>query len=228
MPTTAEVNDPNQPTLAQQWATALATPLAHTVFTVIDLETTGLNPKRNSITEVTAIRYQNGEAQDVFSTLIQPKEPIPPEVEALTGISNEMVAAAPPLLIALNDLLQFMGPNPVLVGHNVKFDLAFLQAKCEELGLMVGHAECFSPERAVCTRLLAKKVLPNLPSYEGIVVATQCGYHNNNPHRAEADVRMSAAILFTLVAQVQAQQPVVPLRTLGELLTFQQPPQPTP
>ncbi|MCS6266264.1 MAG: 3'-5' exonuclease [Vampirovibrio sp.] len=187
-------------------------------FTVIDLETTGLNAKRNSITEITAIQFVNGQAIDIFSTLVQPKEPIPYEVESLTGISNEMVENAPPLMMVLNDLISFMGPAPLLVGHNVSFDIQFLREKCLECGL-VGLEQRIDISKAFCTKVLAQKVMPGLPSYEGIVVATQCGYHNNNPHRAEADVRMSAAILFALVEKLRQQGQAI--TTVKDVLAIQ-------
>jgi DNA polymerase III epsilon subunit family exonuclease len=198
--------------------TLMAQRVDEATFTVIDLETTGLNPKRNSITEITAIHYVNGEAKDIFSTLVQPKEAIPFEVESLTGISNEMVATAPPLMMVLNDLLAFMGATPTIVGHNVSFDIGFLKEKCLESGL-VGLENRIDLSRAFCTKVLAQKVMPGLPSYEGIVVATQCGYHNDNPHRAEADVRMSAAILFALVKRLRAEGQSV--STLAELHAIQ-------
>ena len=138
----------------------------------------------------------------MFSTLVKPHEAIPPDVESLTGISNELVAQAPPLLMVMNDLMQFLGSSPFIVGHNVSFDLGFLQAKSQECGFH-GLEDRFAIENALCTKVLAQKVLPHLPSYEGILVATQCGYHNPNPHRAEADVRMSAAILFALVQKLR-------------------------
>ena len=198
--------------------TLMAQPFDTTTFTVLDLETTGLNAKRNSITEITAIHFVNGQATDIFSTLVQPKEPIPYEVESLTGISNEMVANAPPLMMVLNDLLSFIGPSPLLVGHNVSFDLQFLKEKCLECGL-VGLEHRIDIKKALCTKVLAQKIMPGLPSYEGIVVATQCGYHNNNPHRAEADVRMSAAILFALVERLRQQGQ--PITTVNEVFNIQ-------
>jgi DNA polymerase III epsilon subunit family exonuclease len=186
----------------------MAQPFDTATFVVIDLETTGLNAKKNSITEVTAIKYVNAEALSVFSSLVKPHESIPIEVEALTGITNEMVAQAPPLVMVLNDLLQFLGKEQIIVGHNVSFDMAFLQAKSEACGFY-GLEDRLSLEKSLCTKVLAQKVLPHLPSYEGILVATQCGYHNPNPHRAEADVRMSAAILFALVDKLRsAGQPI--------------------
>jgi DNA polymerase III subunit epsilon len=196
----------------------LAQPFDSAIITVIDLETTGLSAKKNSITEVTAIQYVNGEEIAKFSTLVQPNDAITPEVENLTGITAEMVAGAPPLMMMMNDLLQFMGANPIIVGHNVTFDLGFLKAKCEECGFF-GMESRIAVETALCTRVLATKILPGLPSYEGIVVANQCGYYNPNPHRAEADVRMAAAILFELVNKGRANGET--FNTVQDVLRFQ-------
>lgn len=194
--------------------------IEETVFTVIDVETTGLNAKKNSLTEITAIQFQNGKEKGKFSTLVKPTEPIPPEVEALTGITNDMVQQAPPLITVLSDLCNFMGTNPIIVGHNVGFDIRFLREKIEQSGLS-SFLERVDIERAVCTKALAVKALPGLPSYEGIVVATQCGVDNPNPHRAEYDVRMSAGILFAILEQLK-QQGTSP-KTVQDLLAYQGP-----
>lgn len=196
------------------------TPLSQAVFTVIDLETTGLNAKRNAITEVTAIQFQNGKEVKKFSTLVKPTEPIPPECIAITGITNEMVQDAPPLISVLTDLCGFVGPSPVIVGHNVPFDIKFIQEKLSQSGL-AGFGDRFALDRALCTKALAVKAIPGLPSYEGIVVATACDVVNPNPHRAEADVRMSAGILFALITRLQGAQTLNPSATVQDLLDFQ-------
>lgn len=192
--------------------------LSDAVFSVLDLETTGLNAKRNAITEVTAIQYKNGVEIGKYSTLIKPTEAIPEEVELLTGISNEMVKNAPALVMALSELSAFLGPSPIIVGHNVSFDIGFLKEKIGQSGLDV-FADRYDLSRAFCTKVLAQKALPSLPSYEGIVVATAIGYHNPNPHRAEADVRMSGAILFALIEKLQAEN--ASIKTVQDLLTYQ-------
>lgn len=192
--------------------------LCDAVFSVLDLETTGLNAKRNAITEVTAIQYKNGVEIGKYSTLIKPTEAIPDEVELLTGISNDMVKNAPALVMALSELSAFLGQSPIIVGHNVSFDMGFLKEKISQSGLDV-FADRYDLSRAFCTKVLAQKALPSLPSYEGIVVATAIGYHNPNPHRAEADVRMSAAILFALIEKLQAEKPT--LKTVQDLLEYQ-------
>jgi DNA polymerase III epsilon subunit-like protein len=195
-------------------------PLDEALFTVIDLETTGLNARKSGITEIVAISYRNGREEKFFGTLVKPAEEIPEEVEMLTGISNEMVRQAPPLISVLGELTGFLGENPLLVGHNVSFDLGFLREKVQQNGLDA-FLERYNPATSLCTRLLALKGLPGLPSYEGIMVATAVGYHNPNPHRAEADVRMSAAILFALIERAQSENPKI--KTVQDLLNWQGP-----
>ncbi len=192
--------------------------LDEAVFTVLDLETTGLNAKRNAITEVTAIQYRNGQEVDKYSTLVKPTEPISEEVELLTGISNDMVRNAPALVMVLSELSAFIGESPLIVGHNVGFDIGFLREKVSQSGLDV-FLDRYNLARAFCTRVLAVKAIPGLPSYEGIVVATSCGVYNPNPHRAESDVRMSAGILFELIRRLRGQG--IALHTVQDLLEWQ-------
>jgi DNA polymerase III epsilon subunit-like protein len=188
------------------------------VFTVIDLETTGLNARKSAITEVVAISYRNGKEEKFYGTLVKPTEEIPEEVEMLTGITNDMVRNAPPLITVLGELTNFLGDNPLLVGHNVGFDIGFLREKVDHTGLGA-FLERYELEKSFCTKALAVKGVPGLPSYEGIMVATAIGYHNPNPHRAEADVRMSAAILFAIIEKIQAENPKI--KTVQDLLNWQ-------
>jgi DNA polymerase III epsilon subunit family exonuclease len=192
--------------------------LEEAVFTVLDLETTGLNAKKSAITEVTAIQFRNGVDIGKYSTLVKPTESIPEEVELLTGISNDMVKNAPALIMVLSELSGFIGEAPIVVGHNVAFDIGFLQEKVTQNGLSV-FFDRYALNRAFCTKVLAQRALPSLPSYEGIVVATAIGYHNANPHRAESDVRMSASILFELIKRLQEQDPG--MKTVQHLLDYQ-------
>lgn len=191
------------------------TALTDAVFTVIDLETTGLNAKKNAITEITAIQFKNGEEIGKYSTLVKPTEPISEEVTNITGIDNEMVKDAPALVMVLSELGNFVGENPIIVGHNVSFDIGFLHEKFEQESLSAFKSR-FKINQSFCTKVLAQKALPGLPSYQGVVVATACGVVNPNPHRAEADVRMSGQILTHLIGKLSDQ-----CKTVGELQTYQ-------
>ena len=199
-------------------ATGGDTPLSEAVFTVIDLETTGLSAKKNAITEITGIQFRNGEEIGKYTTLVKPTEAIPSEVEGLTGITNDMVQQAPALVIALSELCRFTGSNPIIVGHNAPFDIGFLREKLGAAGLSA-FVERFDYHKSFCTRVLAVKAFPGLRSYEGVVVATHCGVYNPNPHRAESDVRMSAGILFKIIAALKSRNP--DLRNVQDLLDYQ-------
>ena len=94
---------------------------------MLDLETTGASPQACAITEVGAIKVRGGECLGTFQTLVNPGMAIPPSITVLTGITEAMVFPAPPIAQVLPTLLEFVGGS-VVVGHNVRFDLAFLQA----------------------------------------------------------------------------------------------------
>jgi DNA polymerase III subunit epsilon len=105
----------------------LGAPLAQVTFCVLDLETTGASPEACAITEVGAIKVRGGECLGTFQTLVNPGAAIPPGITVLTGITEAMVLPAPPIDEVLPALLEFVGGS-VVVGHNVRFDLAFLHA----------------------------------------------------------------------------------------------------
>ena len=105
----------------------LGAPLAQVTFCVLDLETTGASPEACAITEVGAIKVRGGECLGTFQTLVNPGAAIPPGITMLTGITEAMVLPAPPIDEVLPALLEFVGGS-VVVGHNVRFDLAFLHA----------------------------------------------------------------------------------------------------
>src|SRR5207244_2561121 len=105
----------------------LGAPLAQVTFCVLDLETTGASPEMCAITEVGAIKVRGGECLGTFQTPVNPGAAIPPAITVLTGITEAMVLPAPPIDEVLPALLEFVGGS-VVVGHNVRFDLAFLQA----------------------------------------------------------------------------------------------------
>ena len=103
----------------------LGTPLHQVTFVVVDVETTGGSPASSSLTEVAAARYRGGELLGTYQTFVNPDERIPPFITALTGISDAMVADAPRIGEMLPSFLEFVGAA-VLVGHNIRFDLSFL------------------------------------------------------------------------------------------------------
>lgn len=108
-------------------------PLHSATFVVVDLETTGGSVHDSEITEVGAVKVRGGEMLGEFGTLVRPSSSIPPFVQVLTGITDAMVAAAPPIGSVLPAFLEF-ADGAVLVAHNAPFDVGFLRAACESLG----------------------------------------------------------------------------------------------
>jgi DNA polymerase III subunit epsilon len=102
-------------------------PLSAVVFVVLDLETTGVSPVTCEITEIGAVKLQGGACLGRFQTLVNPGVAIPPEITYLTGITDVMVGPAPLIEPVLASFEEFLG-DAVVVGHNVRFDLSFLNA----------------------------------------------------------------------------------------------------
>ena len=101
-------------------------------FVAIDLETTGLVPKEESIIEVSAVRYKNGKEESFFTHLLSPNKRIPSFIEDLTGIDNDMVRGKPSFLDVLDELIEYIGKSPI-VGHNVQFDIDFIKYHSNDL-----------------------------------------------------------------------------------------------
>jgi DNA polymerase-3 subunit epsilon len=103
------------------------TPLHQVTFCVVDLETTGGSAAADAITEVGAVKVRGGEVLGTFQTLVRAEQPVFPAVSLLTGITDDMLIDAPPLAAVLPMLVEFIGGS-VIVGHNVRFDVSFLDA----------------------------------------------------------------------------------------------------
>lgn len=102
-------------------------------FVCLDFETTGLSGTHDAVTEIGAVKVQDGEVVQRFSTLVCPWRPIPPRVVALTGISNDMVEDHPKIEEILPIFVNFVGNLP-LVCHNAKFDCKFLERDLLKIG----------------------------------------------------------------------------------------------
>ncbi|HEX5615346.1 MAG TPA: exonuclease domain-containing protein, partial [Acidimicrobiia bacterium] len=111
----------------QQSLDDLGTPLHEVTFVVVDLETTGAVAGSDAITEIGALKLRGGQLLGTFETLVNPGVPIPPMITVLTGITESMVIPAPRVREVLPAFLEFLG-GAVIVGHNVRFDVSFLDA----------------------------------------------------------------------------------------------------
>ena len=171
----------------------LSTPLFDVTFCVLDLETTGGSAASCEITEIGAVKYRGGEPIGSFHTLIDPGSPIPPSITILTGITHAMVMDAPRIEAVFPAFLEFLGDS-VIVGHNVRFDLSFLNAGAERLGYPTLGND------SVDTARLARRLVR--PEVRNLRLATLAA-HFRSPvtpiHRALEDARATAHVLHGLL-----------------------------
>ena len=149
-------------------------------YIVIDTETTGLSHYNNEIIEIAAIRIENGKIIDQFQTLVKPHNVISPNITRITGITNEMVKNSPDILNVLPDFLKFIGDSP-LIGHNITFDLRFLNSYLEE-NLTNSLAD---------TMLIARKKLPNLDNHKLETIVRHLNITDHQDHRALSDCNIT-------------------------------------
>ena len=171
----------------------LGTPLSEVTFVVLDLETTGASPKDCSITEVGAVKYRGGECLGTFETLVDPGVPLPPLITVLTGITEAMLIPAPGIEEVLPPLLEFLG-NAVIVGHNIRFDISFLDAA------LVEHGYPRLAHRRVDTIGLARRLVRDeVPDLKLGTLAHHLRVSVAPCHRAFADAAATAEVLHALL-----------------------------
>lgn len=152
-------------------------------YIVFDLETTGINYKKDSIMEIAAIKCTNQGIYE-FNKLVKTDSDIPANITSLTGITNEMLNDAEPIEDILPEFIQFIGTCR-LVGHNIKsFDIIFLNNACKQLGLPNIENEL------VDTLPIAKKALPDLENHKLSTICEFFNIDNSKAHRALADCYM--------------------------------------
>ncbi len=152
----------------------------------IDIETTGLDPQRDAIIEIAAVRFNGHRVEGEWTKLINPARPIPRLITQLTGITDQMVLHAPPLNAVIQELADFVGNDPV-VGHNVRFDLGFLQKQ-----------KILLFNKVVDTYEMAAIALPGNSRYNLGTLGLTLGSLIPNSHRALDDARLTQAVYFAL------------------------------
>ena len=171
----------------------LGTPLCDVTFCVIDLETTGGSPISCGITEIGAVKLRGGECLGTFQTLVNPGCAIPPSITVLTGITESMVYPAPRIEHVLPTLLEFIG-DAVIVGHNVRFDLGFLQAALERDG------RARLDNRSVDTVALARRLVRDeVPNCKLGTLAERLRLPHRPSHRALDDALATGDLLHLLI-----------------------------
>lgn len=171
----------------------LGTSLVDVPFCILDIETTGGRASDLGITEIGAVRYVGGRLQGTYQTLVDPGLPIPPSITILTGITHAMVIDAPRVAEMLPSLIEFIG-DAVVVGHNVRYDLSFINAALEHHGY--GRLRNRSVDTAALARRMIRSEVRNLK------LGTLAAYFRSpvKPnHRALADAEATAHVLWKLL-----------------------------
>lgn len=164
-------------------------------FVVFDLETTGFSPSKNQIIEIGAVKVVNGSIAQRFSTFVNPKVPIPFEIEQLTSINDDMVLDAPVIDEILPKFMDFC-QDAVMVAHNADFDMSFIKYNCSALGL-----DC---EKTVLdTVALSRVLLPSLNRFKLDTVAKALNISLAHHHRAVDDAACTAEIFVKLVEMLR-------------------------
>ncbi|MEX2486436.1 MAG: DEDD exonuclease domain-containing protein [Nitriliruptoraceae bacterium] len=171
----------------------LGTPLIDTTFVVVDLETTGLDPRRDRITEIGAVRVRGGDVEREFSTFVHPGRPIPAAITALTGITDAMVRNAPRIDDVLDHFRPFVA-GAVFVAHNARFDHGFLATAFARAGLPE-----FGPVVIDTARLARRLLRDEVRNVRLSTLAGHLGARTRPAHRALADARATVDVLHALL-----------------------------
>ena len=163
-------------------------------FVVFDLETTGFGAKSNQIIEIGAVKVENRQIVDTFSTFVNPERPIPFNITKLTSIDDNMVAGSPNIDVILPKFLEFCGDS-VMVAHNASFDMGFITQKARERGYDIDFT-------VIDTVSMSRALLPELSKYKLDTVAKALGVSLENHHRAVDDAGCTAEIFIKLIKKL--------------------------
>lgn len=164
-------------------------------FICFDIETTGLSANRDKITEIGAVKVENGQITDTFSTFANPGMPIPAKITELTGITDAMVKDAPSQSEAVSAFLEFAGDN-VLVAHNAPFDTSFIRKACENMNREYNYT-------SIDTVAISRAILTDIKNCKLDTVAKYLRLGDFNHHRATDDAEMLARIFINLCTRLK-------------------------
>ena len=166
-------------------------------YVAFDLETTGLSSLHDTIIEIGAAIMKGNEVLSTFQTFVAPHRPLQPKIVDLTGINDQMLAGQPDISEAMPKFLEYVGSRP-LCAHNADFDIGFVTAACEKLGLP------FHPTY-VDTLILAQNLMPELGKYKLNIVADALSLPDFNHHRASDDAITCGYLLMRFFKMMQEQ-----------------------
>ncbi len=175
--------------------------IQHTLVS-LDLETTGLDPKKDRIIEIGAVKFTGEKSLDTWSTLVNPGRRIPPQISKLTGITDAMVRGQPPIEEVLQKFSGFVGQAPVL-GHNVQFDLGFLRQQ----GVLTKNPSLDTYE-------IASILLPSAGRYNLRALGQRLDLPFQASHRALDDSQVTREVFLDLYEKILD----LPLPILAEIV----------
>lgn len=178
-------------------------------YCVLDTETTGFDASSNKIIEISIAKILNSYVIGSINYLINPEIPIPQSITELTGITEDMIKNQPLFGAVADDIIEFIGDS-VIVGHNIHFDLRFINTELIRNG--------YNPLQniALCTCKLSRRIYYGLHRYDLDSVSNFLGFGFFSRHRAFDDVRVTAMIFEDLLVQAQLKS----ILTLGSLINF--------
>lgn len=187
-------------------ASSLATSSGADRYVALDVETTGINPERDVIIEIGIMVFSRDRMIERYSQLINPRRPVPRDIQALTGIDEADLETCPTIDSLIPDIRRLIGTSPI-VGHNVDFDVSMLR----RAGIDVVN-------RQFDTYTLATLLLPNIPYYTLSQVAMSLGLEVDIEHRGLPDAQRAADVFVRLLDRVDAYDE----RTLNQAARFAQ------
>ncbi len=179
------------------------------MYTVVDIETTGLSKSYHRITEIAAAKVRNGEIVESYQTLVNPQSSIPAFITRLTGISNSMVRDAPTISRVLPSFVDFLGKD-VFVAHNAAFDFGFLEHNCKQQGWELTSSR-------LCTRKLANRLYPELERKRLSDLCSHLNIKNIQAHRAMGDVQATAQVFRNMLLDLEKRG----IKEVPEVLKFE-------
>lgn len=160
------------------------------IYTVFDIETTGLNPISDGITEIGAVKIKDGQIIEEFSTFVNPERNIPREVEELTHITNDMIKDAPKIQEALQKFLEF-SKDTIVVAHNARFDISFINHYASKLGFE-------KPDQIIDTLAISRELFEEFENHKLATIAKNIGVSLEGAHRAVNDAVATAKIFLKM------------------------------
>ena len=164
-------------------------------FIAFDLETTGTVAGVDQIVELGAVRFQQGQPTAVFSTLVNPRRPIPPGASKVNGITDDMVTGKPFIEEILESFAEFCAATP-LVAHNAPFDTQFILADIKK------HQSGAPKGIVLDTLSMARRVYPGLPNYRLGTLVQHLGISSSNFHRAEEDASYCGHLFWKILQKI--------------------------